>query len=272
MIAVCPRLKPIHSPIRSHKGYVSIGSGTDYAVQIKDPDGSIEHLLRLLDGQHSMQEIIECMLREFPHFSQRDVEQGIRQFDEAGYLETVTSNTSLSTTQIERYRNNINFFSIKASINESSIKWQELLQDKHVCILGLGGTGSALAMQAVGLGIGQLTLVDFDVVELRNLNRQILYTTRDIGLAKVEVAKQRLNEINPDTIISGINLAIRHRERHSQRYQWFTPCFRLCRFPTQYHFSNQRSMRKGKHPLCNRRVSRQRCCLLFGSSIQFRML
>lgn len=73
------------------------------------------------------------------------------------------------------------------------------LRFKHarIAIVGLGGLGCPAAQYLAAAGVGQLTLIDDDVVELSNLQRQILFTEADIGKAKVLVAKQRLRQLNP---------------------------------------------------------------------------
>lgn len=80
-------------------------------------------------------------------------------------------------------------------------KGQSLLGRTHVLIAGVGGLGTKSADLLVGLGIGKITLVDFDVVEMSNLPRQSLFTIEDIGKAKVDVAAERLQKRNPSVEI-----------------------------------------------------------------------
>jgi len=68
-------------------------------------------------------------------------------------------------------------------------------------IVGAGGLGSSCAYYLVAAGIGKIGLVDFDSVTIDNLQRQILYTTKDIGRLKVESAKEKLIALNPDVNI-----------------------------------------------------------------------
>lgn len=70
------------------------------------------------------------------------------------------------------------------------------LRGKRVAIIGLGATGSVLATWMARAGVGQLTLIDRDVVELTNLHRQILYTERDLGIPKAQAAASHLEEVN----------------------------------------------------------------------------
>ncbi|CDH46698.1 HesA/MoeB/ThiF family protein [Candidatus Contendibacter odensensis] len=74
---------------------------------------------------------------------------------------------------------------------------QERLRQSRVLIIGLGGLGSAVAMYLAAAGVGRLTLVDFDRVDLSNLQRQIVHRTIDIGRPKVESARDTLLALNP---------------------------------------------------------------------------
>ena len=75
---------------------------------------------------------------------------------------------------------------------------QQKLLDSHVLIIGMGGLGSPVAMYLAATGIGKLTLVDNDVVELSNLQRQIIHTEQDIDRLKVESAAESLQALNSD--------------------------------------------------------------------------
>ena len=74
----------------------------------------------------------------------------------------------------------------------------EKLKDSKVAIFGLGGVGSYVLEACVRAGIGNFILVDKDEVDMTNLNRQIIATRKTIGKPKVEVAKERILEINPE--------------------------------------------------------------------------
>jgi len=78
---------------------------------------------------------------------------------------------------------------------------QRKLATSSVLIVGVGGLGSAVALYLTAMGVGKLVLVDEGCIELSNLNRQILYSSQDLGLKKVEVAKSRLKALNPYVVI-----------------------------------------------------------------------
>lgn len=101
------------------------------------------------------------------------------------------SGTNLSDNQLLRYSRQIMLPSV-------DVAGQMRLLESRILILGVGGLGAPVAMYLAASGIGQLVLVDYDRVELSNLQRQIIHDTDSIGKLKVESAKARLNKINPD--------------------------------------------------------------------------
>lgn len=82
-------------------------------------------------------------------------------------------------------------------LDDIGIEGQQALLDAHVLIIGAGGLGSPAALYLASAGIGKLTLVDADIVDLTNLQRQIIHTTLRVGQPKVDSARQALLEINP---------------------------------------------------------------------------
>ncbi|MCU7842623.1 MAG: molybdopterin-synthase adenylyltransferase MoeB [Candidatus Thiodiazotropha sp. (ex Monitilora ramsayi)] len=85
------------------------------------------------------------------------------------------------------------------------IEGQERLQSARALIIGLGGLGSPVSMYLAAAGVGTLVLVDFDRVDLTNLQRQIVHTTAAIDRPKVESAKETLLALNPETEILTID-------------------------------------------------------------------
>lgn len=77
----------------------------------------------------------------------------------------------------------------------------ELMAQQRIIIFGVGGVGSWCAEALVRTGIRQLTIVDFDRVDITNVNRQLMATTQTVGQVKVEALKERLLSINPDAEI-----------------------------------------------------------------------
>lgn len=97
----------------------------------------------------------------------------------------------LTPAQLDRYSRHL-------LLPEVGEKGQEKLLKAKVLMLGAGGLGSPSALYLAAAGVGTLGIIDADVVDSSNLQRQILHGTSTVGVAKVESAKQRLMDLNPD--------------------------------------------------------------------------
>ncbi len=98
---------------------------------------------------------------------------------------------ALTPEQMRRYARHI----VLSQIGEAG---QQQLLTSSALVIGSGGLGSAALAYLAASGIGRLGVIDHDRVELSNLQRQVLFETADIGRPKVEAARDRLEEINPD--------------------------------------------------------------------------
>src|SRR5512136_3108607 len=107
--------------------------------------------------------------------------------------------TMLSVRELERYKRQILLFGHEG---------QKKLKSAHIFIAGAGGLGSPISIYLAVAGIGTITVVDKDVVELTNLNRQILHNDRDIGKKKTASAEEKLTAINPDIRIRAIDTTL----------------------------------------------------------------
>ena len=81
-------------------------------------------------------------------------------------------------------------------LEEIGIEGQEAIKSAHVLIVGAGGLGSACAPYLAAAGVGTITIIDHDTVDLTNLQRQIIHTSESVGLYKVESAKKMLGQLN----------------------------------------------------------------------------
>ncbi|MBW2316025.1 MAG: molybdopterin-synthase adenylyltransferase MoeB [Deltaproteobacteria bacterium] len=97
----------------------------------------------------------------------------------------------LTAPQYERYRRHL-------SLPEVGVEGQRRLLDASVLLVGAGGLGSPLALYLAAAGVGRIGLVEFDVVDASNLQRQVLYDTSDVGKPKIERAAERIRAMNPD--------------------------------------------------------------------------
>ncbi len=120
---------------------------------------------------------------------------------------------------------------------------QEKLTQSHALIVGAGGLGSPVALYLAASGVGKLTICDFDVVDLTNLQRQIIHTTQSVGINKAVSAEQTLYEINPDvqvftvqkkssadefsSLVSNANVVIDCSDNFATRYLLNKLCVQL---------------------------------------------
>jgi adenylyltransferase/sulfurtransferase len=105
--------------------------------------------------------------------------------------EAANANTALSKEEIMRYSRHL-------IMPEVGMDGQLKLKQAKVLCIGTGGLGAPVGLYLAAAGVGRIGLVDFDSVDLTNLQRQILFGTQDIGRPKIEAAADRLRNLNPD--------------------------------------------------------------------------
>src|SRR5579863_6789224 len=101
-----------------------------------------------------------------------------------------TALPELTTDDLSRYSRHL-------ILPEVGMEGQQKLKAARVLCVGTGGLGSPLAYYLAAAGVGTLGLVDFDVVDASNLQRQIIHSTKDIGFKKVAAATEKLTALNP---------------------------------------------------------------------------
>jgi sulfur-carrier protein adenylyltransferase/sulfurtransferase len=101
------------------------------------------------------------------------------------------TNGKLDAQQVQRYSRHL-------ILPEVGMEGQRKLRRARVLVIGAGGLGSPTLSYLAAAGVGTLGIVDFDTVDLTNLQRQIIYTTADVGRSKLEVAAERVRAMNPD--------------------------------------------------------------------------
>ncbi|MBR7838298.1 ThiF family adenylyltransferase [Actinospica durhamensis] len=198
--------------------------GADVRILVEDPveqivltdgDGRLERLLELLqEGKRPLDELVVALNAVYAdagtdaepepgtgtdaaaEVTRAELEEALSVLDGLG-LVFDASPDGLTPWQRERYSSNLEFFATYASLARRPAEFQWRLLDAQVVLLGVGGASAAL--QALcGLGVGRLRLVDFDLVESKNLVRQFTYRTEDIGRPKVERAAEWVRAFNPE--------------------------------------------------------------------------
>ena len=98
----------------------------------------------------------------------------------------------------------------KLLIGEENFK---KLKESHIIIFGVGGVGGFAVEALVRSGVGKITVVDFDTIDITNINRQIIANENTVGKDKVKVIVERMKEINPELVIKGIKKRYSHETR-----------------------------------------------------------
>ncbi len=97
---------------------------------------------------------------------------------------------SLTSEEVRRYSRHL-------TLPEFGVEGQKKLKSASVLLVGAGGLGSPLALYLAAAGVGRIGIVDFDVVDETNLQRQVLHGTKDVGRKKLDSARDRINDVNP---------------------------------------------------------------------------
>jgi adenylyltransferase/sulfurtransferase len=108
---------------------------------------------------------------------------------------------ALSNDEIHRYSRHL-------ILPDVGLEGQRKLKAAHVLLIGAGGLGSPLALYLAAAGVGHLGLVDFDVVDVTNLQRQLLHGTKDVGRLKLDSARDRIHDVNPHVELTTYETAL----------------------------------------------------------------
>jgi len=142
-------------------------------------------------------------------------------------MERNQNQANLSTEEISRYARHI-------SLPEIGIKGQEKLKKSSIACIGTGGLGSPLLIYLAAAGIGRIGIVDFDVVESSNLQRQIIHDTNSIGLLKTQSAKKHILSINPSCQVNLFNQKLTSSNALEILKTYDVICDCSDNFPTRY--------------------------------------
>jgi molybdopterin/thiamine biosynthesis adenylyltransferase/rhodanese-related sulfurtransferase len=152
------------------------------------PDRSTQVILYCASGNRSAY-AARTLAEDLGYEHVRSMTGGITLWKDRGY--DVDVPRTLSAEQRERYSRHM-------LVPEIGIEGQQKLLDAKVLLLGAGGLGSPTALYLAAAGVGTLGIVDDDVVDLSNLQRQVIHTTDRIGTPKVDSAEESIHALNPD--------------------------------------------------------------------------
>jgi adenylyltransferase/sulfurtransferase len=144
----------------------------------------------LFDAEGQLRSFVNLYVNDedIRHLSR--METALRETDTISIIPSVAGGVGLTNAEIRRYSRHL-------IMPEVGLRGQERLKSAKVLCVGTGGLGSPLALYLAAAGIGTLGLVDFDVVDESNLQRQIIHGTSDVGKRKVVSAKETIQDINP---------------------------------------------------------------------------
>ena len=140
-------------------------------------------------------------------------ETSINEDDEISIIPSIAGGViteeELKSPALDLSREELSRYSRHLIMPEVGMEGQRKLKAASVLLIGAGGLGSPLGLYLAAAGVGRLGIVDFDVVDHSNLQRQILHGTKDIGRPKLESARERLSDINPHIQIDTYETALR---------------------------------------------------------------
>ncbi len=179
-------------------GAVAIPRGfLEFQVASKVPQTNKEVIVYCAGGARSL--LAAQVLRSMGYENVSSMSGGITRWQDAGF--PLQRDRQLNAEQLERYSRHF----LLSQIGE---KGQGKLLDAKVLLIGAGGLGSPAALYLAAAGVGTLGLVDADVVDLSNLQRQVLHSNDRIGMPKTESGKIAINAINPDVNVQAHNMRL----------------------------------------------------------------
>lgn len=185
-----PRLKRTREALITAAGDIYIlRPGEDGDLMIEQPDAVTRELLTALDGSRTVAELEH-------DFGPERVGDALGQLSKLSLLDDAGDDERVTARERARYDRQLRYFSDLATGSLAPSDYQRRLRDARVLILGVGGLGSWASYALACCGVGELGLLDGDLVEESNFNRQILYRERDVGRPKAEAAAEALAEFD----------------------------------------------------------------------------
>lgn len=178
-----------------------------HATEIEDTSGFISDVVAHLTGEHTVDAILHAFSSRGDDSVITKIRAIIGALDNCLFLEDLSMDPppSLEAYDLERWSRNFDFLGSYCQSHTNKYQKQLLVKNARIALLGLGGLGSHVLYDLVAFGFSNIRAVDFDRVELANLNRQILYSENDIGRIKTEIAAMRIHAFSPHSNVEFIN-------------------------------------------------------------------
>lgn len=178
------------------------GSGSKQILLEKGDWLDLIKISSLWTTYKSVEEIEKETIEKFKSIAKEQIKKSIRFLKNGFLIKKYDHDNKID----HRYERNIRFYNyFTDDPNEVQIK----IQDFKATLIGCGGIGNLISNMLVNSGVGEITLIDDDVIEITNLTRQILFTENDVGKKKIDVLKNRLIERNSSANINCIDLGIK---------------------------------------------------------------
>ena len=178
-------------------------------VELDDPDGQTRALLVLLaEGSRTPSELRTALAERWPGIELSEIDDALDVLDSLGWLEDAAAPRHLTARQRQRHFSNLAFFDAFTTLERSREEIQRELLDARVVVLGAGGLGSSVVQNLAGFGVSQLTILDFDTVELQNFARQFVYTEEQLGRPKADQVAAWLRRFDPGIDVQAVNARV----------------------------------------------------------------
>lgn len=211
-----PYIKPsLYSRVKQD-GTLIVGVTPQDAIEISNIDEFQTDLLTLLDGGLTVEEITNVLVDKGYEIDSEDILNILNNLYEFKIVEdnlVYLNDSTLPFDTKSRFDRQLMLFSALCENGYSdAVQVHKRLENSHVTLIGIGGVGSYIFYALAAMGVGKLTVVEFDHVEVSNLSRQILYNENDIGRPKIEVAEEKGKLINSNVNYNFINKQIKSPE------------------------------------------------------------
>ncbi len=203
------RIKPNLIILEEGNQIVFTGSYGEFVTVLNN--SLTQKLIELLINGSQEKKIIIALANLF-NCEEEPITNLLHELKQKGVLENYLPNEVVSNEMYNKYQTQLSFFDLlnPASTVTEKIALQKKIQSLNVMVIGCGGIGTCILQSLVLMGIGKIVIVDGDIVEASNLNRQVLFDEQDKGKPKAFVAAERLKKSNSQCKIIAINEMIKN--------------------------------------------------------------
>lgn len=175
-------------------------------LYLEDPTGRVATLLQLLrERPCTLTELMLALSDKGVAVDETELSMVISQLDRLQLLDEARSEATLSAETSARHLSNLRYYEMFSSLSRTNESFHAAAANAHILLLGACGLGSGVLQSLLGLGLGSVTLVDFDVVEVENLARQFVYGENSVGMKKVHAAATWASQYSSGTLVEPVD-------------------------------------------------------------------